>query len=53
MFRVKSDGIRTGIDQIRIPCRNGLNFRQNTLIHFDVTRDVGFADLQNAVPPSK
>lgn len=48
MFRVKSDGIRTGIDQIRIPCRNGLNFRQNTLIHFDVTRDVGFADLQNA-----
>ena len=48
MFRVKSDGIKTGIDQIRIPCRNGLNFRQNTLIHFDVTRDVGFADLQNA-----
>lgn len=48
MFKVKSDGIKTGIDQIRIPCRNGLNFRQNTLIHFDVTRDVGFADLQNA-----
>lgn len=48
MFRVKSDGIKTGIDQIRIPCRNGLNFRQNTLVHFDVTRDVGFADLQNA-----
>ena len=48
MFRVKSDAIKTGIDQIRIPCRNGLNFKQNNLIHFDVTRDVGFADLQNS-----
>ena len=48
MFRVKSDAVKTGIDQIRIPCRNGLNFGQNNLIHFDVTRDVGFADLQNS-----
>ena len=48
MFRVKSDAVKTGIDQIRIPCRNGLNFKQNNLIHFDVTRDVGFADLQNS-----
>jgi len=37
-----------GIDQIRIPCRNGLNFLENTQIHFDITRDVGFADLKNA-----
>ena len=48
MFRVKSDGIKTGIDTIRIPCRNGLNFQQNTLVHFDITRDVGFADLKNS-----
>jgi len=48
MFRVKSDGVRMGIDQIRIPCRNGLNFLENTQIHFDITRDVGFADLKNA-----
>ena len=48
MFRVKSDGIKMGIDQIRIPCRNGLNFLENTQIHFDITRDVGFADLKNA-----
>ncbi len=48
MFRVKSDGVKMGIDQIRIPCRNGLNFLENTQIHFDITRDVGFADLKNA-----
>lgn len=48
MFKVKSDGVRMGIDQIRIPCRNGLNFLENTQIHFDITRDVGFADLKNA-----
>ena len=48
MFRVKSDGVKTGIDMIRIPCRNGLNFRENTLVHFDIGRDVGFADLKNA-----
>ena len=48
MFKVKSDGVKTGIDMIRIPCRNGLNFRENTLVHFDITRDVGFADLKNA-----
>ena len=48
MFKVRSDGIKMGMDQIRIPCRNGLNFNENTLIHFDVTRDVGFADLRNS-----
>ena len=48
MFKVKSDGVKMGIDQIRIPCRNGLNFLENTQIHFDVTRDVGFADLRNS-----
>lgn len=48
MFKVKSDGVKMGIDQIRIPCRNGLNFLENTQIHFDITRDVGFADLKNA-----
>ena len=48
MFKIKSDGVKTGIDMIRIPCRNGLNFRQNTLVHFDIGRDVGFADLKNA-----
>ena len=48
MFRTKSDAIKMGIDQIRIPCRNGLNFQQNTLVHFDITRDVGFADLKNS-----
>ena len=48
MFKVKSDGVKTGIDMIRIPCRNGLNFQENTLVHFDITRDVGFADLKNA-----
>ena len=48
MFKVKSDAVKTGIDMIRIPCRNGLNFKENTLVHFDIGRDVGFADLKNA-----
>ena len=48
MFRVRSDAVKSGIDQIRIPCRNGLNFKENTQIHFDVTPDVGMADLKNA-----
>lgn len=48
MFKVKSDAVKTGIDMIRIPCRNGLNFKENTLVHFDITRDIGFADLRNA-----
>ena len=48
MFRVKSDAVKSGIDMIRIPCRNGLNFKENTQIHFDITPDVGMADLKNA-----
>lgn len=48
MFRVKSDAVKSGIDMIRLPCRNGLNFKENTQIHFDVTPEVGMADLKNA-----
>lgn len=48
MFRVKSDAVKSGIDMIRLPCRNGLNFKENTQVHFDITPEVGMADLKNA-----
>jgi hypothetical protein len=48
MFRAKSDAIQIGTDQIKIACRNGLQFRPDEEIVWDVPRNVGFADLSNA-----
>ena len=48
MFRPKSDAITIGTDQIKIPCRNGLQFTSGEEIVFDVPRSVGFADMSNA-----
>ena len=48
MFRPKSDAITIGTDQIKIPCRNGLQFTSGEEIVFDVPRNVGFADMSNA-----
>ena len=48
MFAPKSDAIQIGQQQIKIPCRNGLQFQPNTEVVFNVPRTVGFADLSNA-----
>lgn len=48
MFRPNSDAIQIGSDQIKIPCRNGLEFTQDEEIVFDVPRNSGMLDLQNA-----
>lgn len=48
MFKPKSDAINIGTDQIKIPCRNGLQFTQDQEIVFDIPRNVGFADMANA-----
>ena len=49
MFRTRSDGIQIGYDSIRIPARNGTDFGpQNNQVVFDLTRNVGMADLSNS-----
>lgn len=48
MFSPKQDSIQIGQQTIKIPCRNGLQFTENTEVVWDVPRTVGFADLSNA-----
>ncbi len=38
-----------GYDSIKIPCRNGLEFGEGQQIVFDIGREVGIANLKNAV----
>lgn len=50
MFRVKNSSMVMGYDSIKIPCRNGLEFGENNnQIVFDLGRDIGMANLKNAV----
>ncbi len=50
MFRVKNSAMTMGYDSIRIPCRNGLEFSEsNGQIVFDLGREIGMANLKNAV----
>ena len=49
MFRVKNSSMTMGYDSIKIPCRNGLQFGENGQIVFDLGRDIGMANLKNAV----
>lgn len=48
MFQVKSNAVRTGIESVKIPCRNGLTFTEGNQIIFDVPRDLGFGQLKDA-----
>lgn len=49
MFRVKNSSMTMGYDSIKIPCRNGLQFGENGQIVFDLGREIGMANLKNAV----
>lgn len=49
MFRVKNSSMTMGYDSIKIPCRNGLEFKENQQIVFDLGREIGIANLKNAV----
>ena len=49
MFRVKSSAMTQGYDSIKIPCRNGLEFTEGQQIVFDLGREIGIANLKNAV----
>jgi hypothetical protein len=48
MFRVKSSAVSQGYDSIKVPCRNGLTFEEGNQVVFDLTRDIGMANLKNA-----
>ena len=48
MFKVKSNAVRTGIESVKIPCRNGLTFTEGNQLIFDVPRELGFGQLKDA-----
>ena len=48
MFKVKDDSIQIGQDSFKIPCRNGTQFQENSIIRFDIPRNAGFVDLANS-----
>ena len=48
MFKPKSDAIQIGQDSFKIPCRNGTQFQEDSIIRFDVPRNAGFVDLANS-----
>ena len=48
MFKPKSDAIKIGQDSFKIPCRNGTQFNEGSIVRFDITRNAGFVDLANS-----
>ena len=48
MFKPKSEAIQVGIDVVKIPCRNGTVFQEDSIVRFDLPRSLGFAQLSNA-----
>lgn len=47
MFRPKSDAIKIGQDNFKIPARNGNVFSQDNIVRFEIPRNAGFVDLAN------
>ncbi len=47
MFRPKSDAIKIGQDNFKIPARNGNVFSQDNIVRFEIPRNAGFVDLSN------
>jgi len=48
MFRPRDESARIGIDEVKIPCRNGTEFSEDGIVRFELPRNVGFAQLSNA-----
>ncbi len=48
MFKPKSDAVKIGQDSFKIPCRNGTQFNEGSIVRFDITRNAGFVDLANS-----
>ena len=48
MFQPRSDAQKIGVDSIKIPCRNGTSFTQDSIVRFELPRNIGFAQLSNA-----
>lgn len=48
MFRPKDDSVQIGQDAFKIPCRNGVQFQEDSIIRFDLPRSAGFVDLANS-----
>ena len=48
MFRPKDDSVQIGQDAFKIPCRNGTQFQEDSIIRFDIPRSAGFVDLANS-----
>tara|TARA_R110001606_G_scaffold389783_1_gene556167 strand:- start:1826 stop:3616 length:1791 start_codon:yes stop_codon:yes gene_type:complete len=48
MFQPRSDAQKIGLSSIKIPCRNGTSFTQDSIVRFELPRNIGFAQLSNA-----
>ena len=48
MFKPKSEAIQVGVDVVKLPCRNGTVFQEDSIITFNLPRSLGFAQLSNA-----
>lgn len=48
MFRPKSDAISIGQSSFKIPCRNGIQFNEDSIVRFEIPRNAGFVDLANS-----
>ena len=47
MFKPKAQ-TNLNVESVIVPSRNGLNFGASQQIHFDIPRNIGFANLKNA-----
>ena len=48
MFRPRSDAIQIGVDSFKVPARNGNSFSENSIVRFNLERNMGMADLANS-----
>ena len=48
MFMPRSDAVQIGYDSFKVPARNGTNFSENSIVRFNLERNMGMADLSNS-----
>ena len=48
MFQPRSDAVQIGYDSFKVPARNGTNFSENSIVRFNLERNMGMADLSNS-----
>tara|TARA_R110001599_G_scaffold223186_6_gene422356 strand:+ start:4450 stop:6291 length:1842 start_codon:yes stop_codon:yes gene_type:complete len=48
MFKPRSDAVQIGYDSFKVVAKNGTNFTEDSIVRFELTRNMGMLDLNNS-----